>query len=56
MEVVRNIPVDSEGWMDPLKDKLPAGYGFRPDRDYLLPIPPDELSLDHELKQNPNWE
>ena len=55
MEVVRNIPVDSEGWMDPLKDKLPAGYGFRPDRDYLLPIPPDELSLDHELKQNPNW-
>ena len=56
MEVVRNIPVDSEGWMDPLKDKLPAGYGFRADRDYLLPIPPDELSLDHELKQNPNWE
>ena len=55
MEVVRNIPVDSEGWIDPLKDKLPAGYGFRPDRDYLLPIPPDELSLDHELKQNPNW-
>ena len=55
MEVVRNIPVDSEGWIDPLKDKLPAGYGFRPDRDYLLPIPPDELSLDHELSQNPNW-
>ena len=22
---------------------------------YLLPIPPDELQLNHELKQNPGW-
>lgn len=56
MEMMRNIPVDSEGWIDPMKSRLPSGYGFRPDRDYLLPIPPDELSLDLELKQNPNWQ
>ena len=26
------------------------------ERNYLLPIPSDELQLNPELKQNPGWE
>ena len=26
------------------------------DRNYLLPLPSDELQLNPELKQNPGWE
>lgn len=48
--------VDSEGWLDPLSQLLPQGYQFNPKRDYLLPIPPTEISLNKELHQNPNWE
>ena len=47
--------VDSEGWLDPLSQLLPQGYQFNPKRDYLLPIPPTEISLNKELHQNPNW-
>lgn len=46
---------DNEGWMDPLRQYLPQGYEFKLNRDYLLPIPPDELQLNHELTQNPGW-
>ena len=46
---------DNDGWMDPLQQYLPEGYLFDLNRDYLLPIPPDELQLNHELKQNPGW-
>lgn len=48
--------VNDEGWMDPLSQLLPNGYQFKPNRDYLLPIPPTELSLNKQLHQNPNWE
>lgn len=48
--------VNDKGWMDPLSQLLPNGYQFKPNRDYLLPIPPTELSLNKQLHQNPNWE
>lgn len=47
------ISVDQNGWMDPLRQYLPNGYQFRPEKDYLLPIAPDELQLNKTLKQNP---
>lgn len=50
------VLTDNEGWMDPLLEYLPTGYGFDEGRDYLLPIPQDEIQLDHALKQNPGWE
>lgn len=53
-----NLPLTQttvEGWLDPLKDILPRGFQFKSDRDYLLPIPPSEISLNKELKQNPGW-
>ena len=32
-----------------------GGYQFNPKRDYLLPIPPSELELNKQMKQNPGW-
>lgn len=54
-EILSVIPLSPDGWIDPLKLRLPSGYGFRPDRDYLLPIPPEDVSLNEAIKQNPNW-
>lgn len=55
MQVLADIPVDEHGWIDPLKSTLPSGYGFRPERDYLLPIPPEDMYMNRLLQQNPNW-
>ncbi|MCG8311218.1 MAG: RagB/SusD family nutrient uptake outer membrane protein [Cytophagales bacterium] len=45
----------TDGYFDPLKDQLPGGYGFDPDRDYLSPISTEELTLNPNLEQNPGW-
>ncbi len=51
------FPVDAEGFLDPLADALGEnGYGFNVGRDYLYPIPPQELALNPKLTQNPGWE
>lgn len=47
--------VDGEGLVDPYQEALPDGYGFNPDRDYLSPIPSDELTVNKNLEQNPGW-
>lgn len=49
------IPVDSEGFIDPLRTALPSGYGFVSNRDYLMAIPVTDINLNKELTQNPNW-
>lgn len=55
-EIIDKVLVDQNGWMDPLKQYLPNGYQFDAERDYLLPVPPDELQLNKKLEQNPgNW-
>lgn len=46
---------DNDGWMDPLKEYLPEGYLFNLNRDYLMPIPADELLMNHKMIQNPGW-
>jgi hypothetical protein len=48
-------PVDANGFLDPYKQKLPAGYGFKIGRDYLNAIPKDQLLLNPALVQNPGW-
>lgn len=50
------IPVDENGFLDPLKTSLPSGYGFKLNRDYLNSIPISEIVLNENLKQNPGWE
>lgn len=50
-----NLFVDENGFVDPYQNSLPQGYKFKPQRDYLSPIPTDELALNPNLKQNPGW-
>lgn len=50
-----NIFVDQNGYLDPYQRSLPDGYKFRLDRDYLLPVPQQELTLNPALSQNPQW-
>ncbi|MDR9417278.1 MAG: RagB/SusD family nutrient uptake outer membrane protein, partial [Gracilimonas sp.] len=49
------IPTDENGFMDPYRNDIPNGYGFQENRDYLNPIPVDELTLNENLEQNPGW-
>ena len=51
-----NLYVDPQGYIDPYQKALPSGFQFNPDRDYLLPIPTNEITLGGgALTQNPNW-
>lgn len=50
------IPVDENGFLDPLKTSHPTGYGFKLNRDYLNSIPISEIVLNDKLTQNPGWE
>lgn len=52
----QNLYVDANGLVDPYQRKFPAGLGFNPGRDYLSPIPSDEITVNPNLKpQNPGW-
>lgn len=46
---------DENGFVDPNQLNMPNGYGFKLDRDYLDPIPSNELTLNPSLGQNPGW-
>lgn len=52
----RDIFLDDKGYLDPLQKQLPKGYGFDVNKDYLYPIPTEELVLNKNLKQNPGWD
>jgi hypothetical protein len=54
----QNVYVDSQGYIEPLmKDALlQNGYQFNVNRDYLLPLPVDQLTLNPNMKQNPGWQ
>lgn len=51
-----NLDVDENNYIDPYVGDIPDGYGFNPDRDYLLAIPAEELVLNTNLTPNPGWE
>jgi hypothetical protein len=53
--VGKNLYVDTNGNVDPYQLKFPNGLGFKPERDYLMPIPSDELTLNNKITQNPGW-
>lgn len=46
----------TNGYFDPLKSRMPNGYGFKVGRDYLNAISIQELTLNSGLNQNPGWE
>ncbi|NGY38533.1 RagB/SusD family nutrient uptake outer membrane protein [Flavobacterium sp. XN-5] len=47
---------NAEGYVEPYKNvgAMVTGYKFKADRDYLLPIPLNQITL-AGYKQNPNW-
>jgi starch-binding outer membrane protein, SusD/RagB family len=47
--------LDANGLIDYLASQLPSGYQFREDQDYLYSIPQDEITLNTNLDQNPEW-
>ena len=53
------LSVNAKGYIAPYAN-FPAvsatGYHFNLGRDYLLPLPAIELTVNHALKQNPGWE
>ncbi len=57
LKAVENLPVNEYGYIDPYKNyaALNSGYQFNIKRDYLLPLPTNELTLNPNLKQNPGW-
>jgi hypothetical protein len=56
-DAVAIMPVNSEGYIDPYKafSIMDGGYQFNPGRDYLSPIPTDQIVLNPNLTQNPGW-
>lgn len=51
------LQTDADGYIEPFKnvDALSSGYKFNINRDYLLPIPQDQVTLNKKLTQNPGW-
>ena len=52
------LAIDPNNFLDPYKTTLTGangGWGFKPDRNYLLPIPSNELTLNTSLNQNPGY-
>lgn len=51
------LATDADGYIDPYA-AFPAmdnGYQFNVDRDYLSPLPTEELTINPALGQNPGW-
>jgi len=47
--------LDENNYIDYYVKAMPAGYGFDISRDYLSPLPIDQLTLNTNLNQNPGW-
>lgn len=54
-EQISDILVDENRYIDRYKNSLPNGFNFNESRDYLYPIPTNELTLNSNLEQNPGW-
>ena len=52
----KDSPVDENNYLDYYQVLNPNGYGFDVNRDYLAPLPIDDLTLNENLTQNPGWE
>lgn len=50
-----NIFLNDQGYIMPYHTSLPGGRTFDEAKNYFLPLPLDELSLNTNLKQNDGW-
>lgn len=50
-------PVDGNDYIFPYKNNVVGanGYNFKTNRDYLSPLPTEQLTLNTKLTQNPGW-
>lgn len=55
---VKSYPIDEKGYIEYYKNigALSMGYQFNLGRDYLSPIPIDQISINPKIKQNPGWQ
>jgi hypothetical protein len=56
--VLGTLVPDQNGYLDPYNNILKgpnSTWGFDPTKNYLLPIPTNELTINKALKQNPGW-
>ena len=53
--ITPSFPADENGFLDPFQAALPNGYRFDVNRDYLNPLPLNEITLNPSLEQNPGW-
>lgn len=51
-------PVDGNDYISPYKNNVVGanGYNFKINRDYLSPIPTEQITLNPKIKQNPGWQ
>ncbi|WP_104384506.1 RagB/SusD family nutrient uptake outer membrane protein [Sphingobacterium sp. HMA12] len=57
-ERVAALETDANGYIKIFKNTLnkgTEGFKFKVNRDYLLPIPTNQVTLNPNLKQNPGW-
>jgi hypothetical protein len=54
----KNIYLNAAGYIEPYQKVsiMQSGYQFNLNRDYLSPLPLDQLTLNPNLKQNPGWQ
>jgi len=53
--VNKDIYLSAEGYILPYFKTLPAGRKFNESKAYLFPIPTEDILLNKNLTQNPNW-
>lgn len=51
---ISDIPVDEDNYIDRYQNSM-SSFGFDESRDYLYPLPTNEISLNDNLSQNPGW-
>lgn len=56
VEVGKDIFLNSDGFILPYAKTLPDGRTFDESKQYLFPIPVEDLILNPALVQNPGWE
>lgn len=57
LRAAQALPTNSAGYIDPYYSysSMVDGYQFNLGRDYLLPIPTDQIVMNPKLGQNPGW-
>jgi starch-binding outer membrane protein, SusD/RagB family len=56
VKIDKDVFLSSDGFLRPYAKTLPAGRVFDETKQYLFPIPVEDLVLNPQLIQNPNWQ